>query len=140
MAIDQRPSPAEPQRLDPVEKLVLGVSPEDQLTTAPTSSTPAPWARAGDPVQARLGEVRALLAAEPTLHEQVTAEVQAVWRRSEGSRSAYLSALAGRRAELISRAQLHAVSQRGPAAIAEFLDELSAYLTVVEGRRDGGRR
>jgi hypothetical protein len=114
-------------RLDPVEKVMLGAAPAD-----PDPDAGRPSALQQDPVTTRLEVVRTFLARQPELHAALKQEVDTAWRGAGGDRMAFLGAIAERRAQIVSAATIASEAQR-PGAAADFHDELTRYLTLLEG-------
>jgi hypothetical protein len=123
---------------DPVEKLLLGAAPDEQLEVVAEGSQiiaePLGARVVAGPAAARLASARAFLADHPDLHKALDREVERTWTKSEGERHRYFEALAERRAEIASRAQLEELATAVPIAETALAEALSTYLVEIEGR------
>jgi hypothetical protein len=125
--------------LDPVEKMLLGVAPDDLLAV-----TIHPTDLMRDPRAARLEVVRKFLAHVPELRAELAKDINEAWNRADGQRGEFVKAFAERRAQVLSLAEVGQFRQQAPQAIADFNTELSRYLMEMEGfkslmRREGPR-
>jgi hypothetical protein len=111
------------------ERVLLSLTPDEP---APASALP-PGAGRIDSRDRRVGLALALLAERPALRAELEREAKEAWERHNGDAAAFISALAERREQVLSQAELEAVAQRMPAAVAESVEELIRYLTEVQG-------
>jgi hypothetical protein len=126
------PQRTQPQRIDdPAEKLALGATPDDEVVLAP--ARPLPWAPPGPAIATQLAQLRAVLNDDPALYSRMVQEVEAAWQRVGGDRAQFLRETAGPRAELLTRARLHAVRGQAAQVTDDFLDAVTAYLNEVGG-------
>lgn len=114
--------------LSPVEMMLLGGSPDDIF---PVIAHPVDLVKDHRSVQIEV--IREYLAGQPGLRVQLEKEVTEASRRAKGQRGEFLKALAERRAQVVSLAQIGQLSQQTPQAITDFHEELSRYLTDMEG-------
>ncbi len=114
--------------LDPVEKALLGLAPDD-----PIRLTPGPVIFGPDTLAIRLQVVRNFLAEQPEIRETLAQEVEEAWGRAGGQRQTFLVLMAERRAQILSRAELSHMQREAPKAVTDFVGELSRYLTEMEG-------
>jgi hypothetical protein len=117
---------------DPLEKLALGRTPADEVALA--SPRRLPWSPPGIEPTARLDVVRGFLAAHDELREELAAAVEAAWERTGHDRTAYLREVAELRAQLLSRAELHAVREQAGQVTDDLLEGLAAYLDATGPR------
>jgi hypothetical protein len=128
-----QPQGTQPERIDdPAEKLALGATPDDDVVLAPARSLP--WVTPGPAIDTQLAQLRAVLNDDPALYGRMVQEVEAAWQRVGGDRAQFLRETAGPRAELLSRAWLHAVRGQAVQVTDDFLDAVTAYLEEVGGR------
>lgn len=109
--------------LDPVEKMLLGATPDDLVALANLSI----------PRAERLHSVRTLLVDQPELRAQLGLEIDKAWQRAGGEREAFLKGLAERRAQILSLAEIGRSRQQVAPAVADFDREFARYLIEMEG-------
>jgi hypothetical protein len=120
------------EELSPVEKVLLGATPDDPIEVAA-----GPAASVLDARPARLEVIRSFLAEQPELRAKLRQEVDKAWHNTDRQRGEFLAALAERRAEVLSRAELSHLGRLAPQTVAGFRGELSRYLEM-EGFGAGG--
>jgi len=113
--------------LDPVEKALLGVAPDD-----PIKLTPGPVIFRPDTLAIRLQVVRDFLAEQPEIRETLAQEVEEAWKRADGQRQTFLALIAERRAQILSRAELSHMQREAPKVMSHFAGELSRYLAEMD--------
>ena len=135
-----KPRPEEERSTELIEKLILGLTPDDRLPSAeetlPFSARPA--LRGAGPA-ADLALVAAYTEAEPEVAAAVSGELAEAWQRADGRRPEYLAQAAEARAGLISRAQVHQGLTVGPQATLDVLSALDEYLADAEARAGAAR-
>jgi hypothetical protein len=130
-AATRGPQPHNQPALDSVEKMLLGGTPDDGIAI---SAQAADAMR--DPRVARLDAARNYLVDVPELRAELARDIKAAWSRAGGRRSEFLHAVAERRAQLLSLAELRQFRDQTPHAIADFHSELSRYLLETAGQSD----
>jgi hypothetical protein len=125
----------EPQSIGPVEKLVLGMTPADDVPVVPAILRSV--LRAGD-TEAQLAPVRSFLARHEGLRTEIAGDLVKQWDQVKGDRAAYTAAVSEARAQLLTYAKLANFAEAAPVAITDTLNELARYLTSSRGASGPG--
>jgi hypothetical protein len=116
-----------------LRRALVGLAPDDVLT-AQTSAV-LPLGRVTmDRLPGREYILKSYLEAEPQAAAGLEQELSELWARADGLREAYLTLVAEKRAQLLSRAELHHASRMAPAAMEELVASLEEYLSQASDR------
>ncbi len=122
------------EKFGPAEKLLLGMAPPDSVDTLAGASG---GVRAAGKMAARVAMVQDFLTRNPEVRTELEEEAAETWKRVRGKHAAFTAAIAERRAQLLSRAQLANFNEGAPVAAANAQQEVARYLAELEGISGG---